>query len=89
MSFCSELKKAANIDDPVDRMKHIIKFFVAPNFINPTLCGCRSPTNPILGETYQREMEDGTKLYCEQVCHRPQITAFMLEDPDGDYIMSG
>ena len=34
-------------------------------------------------------MSDGTKLYMEQICHRPQITAFMLEDPDGDYTLSG
>ena len=71
MSFCQELKKAANTKDPVQRLKHITKFFVAPNFINPTLCGCRIPINPILGETYQREMSDGTKFYAEQICHRP------------------
>ena len=70
-------------------MKHLIKFLIAPNFINPTLCGARIPVNPILGETYQREMPDGTKLYMEQICHRPQISAFLLEDPDGDYSLSG
>ena len=65
MSFCGELKKAAKSNDPVQRLKHIVKFFVSPNFINPTLCGCRIPLNPILGETYQREMPDGTKFYAE------------------------
>ena len=34
-------------------------------------------------------MADGTKLYMEQICHRPQISAFILEDPDGDYTLSG
>ena len=70
-------------------MKHIVKFLIAPNFINPTICACRIPLNPILGETYQREMEDGTKFYAEQICHRPQITAFLVEGPDGDYTFSG
>lgn len=89
MSFNGELKKAANTNDVVERMKHILKFLIAPNFINPSLCGCRIPMNPILGETTQKEMPDGTKLYMEQICHRPQITAFLLEDPDGDYTLSG
>lgn len=70
-------------------MKHVIKFYVAPNFINPTLTSCRVPMNPILGETYQREMEDGTKFYAEQILHKPQTTAFLLEDKDGDYSLSG
>ena len=65
MSFCSELSKAANIFDPVQRLKHIVKFCVASKFINTTIVGCRLPLNPILGETYQREMADGTKLYLE------------------------
>lgn len=65
MSFCPELKKAANTGDAIQRMKHIAKFLIAPNFINPTICGCRIPINPILGETYQREMADGTKFYAE------------------------
>lgn len=65
MSFAIELKKASQTKDPIQRMKHLIKFLIAPNFINPTLCGARIPINPILGETYQREMPDGTKLYME------------------------
>ena len=34
-------------------------------------------------------METGEKLYCEQISHRPNITAYQLEDPDGDYDYSG
>ena len=89
VSFACELKAAARTSDVVQRMRHLVKFLVAPNFINPTLCQCRIPMNPILGETTQKEMSDGTKLYMEQICHRPQISAFLVEDPDGDYTMSG
>mmetsp|Transcript_10368 Transcript_10368/g.15959 ORF Transcript_10368/g.15959 Transcript_10368/m.15959 type:complete len:94 (+) Transcript_10368:474-755(+) len=42
-----------------------------------------------MGETYQREMETGEKLYCEQISHRPNLTAYQLEDPDGDYEYNG
>jgi hypothetical protein len=49
------------------------------HFINPTLVQCRIPLVPILGETYQLEMATGEKLYIEQICHHPSITAFLLE----------
>ena len=90
LSYCRQhLKAAANIDDPVERMKHIVTYYVAAHFINPTLIQCRIPLNPIIGETYQREMPTGEKLYMEQLSHRPPITYFSLEDPDGDYKFYG
>ena len=65
MAFCAELKKAAHAKDPVTKLKHILKFYIAPNFINPSIVGCRLPICPILGETIQREFPDGTKFYAE------------------------
>ena len=59
------LKKAADTDDVLQRMKYIIAFYISSHFINPTLIQCRIPLNPILGETYQREMPTGEKFYCE------------------------
>ena len=53
------------MSDPLDRMKQVVKFFVASNFINQTLANCKVPLNPILGETLQREMATGERLYCE------------------------
>lgn len=53
VSYCRRhLKTAAKIDDPVERMKHIVTFYIAAHFINPTLIQCRIPLNPIIGETY-------------------------------------
>ena len=43
----------------------VAAFYLSPFPINPTLTQCRIPLNPILGETYQREMETGEKLYME------------------------
>ena len=59
------LKDAAKETDPFERIKHVIAFFVAPNHINPTKVQTRIPLNPILGETLQRELETGEKLYVE------------------------
>ena len=43
------------------------------------------PLNPILGETYQARMEDGTEVLLEQVCHHPPISYMLLEGPNGLY----
>jgi Oxysterol-binding protein len=37
------------------------------------------PLNPILGETFQGELEDGTKVFLEQVCHKPPISYVLAE----------
>lgn len=83
------IKKAASLTDPVERMKALVVYYVQSQFINSTIMQCRVPVNPIIGETYQREMPTGEKLYCEQLAHRPSITGFLLEDPDGEYTFSG
>jgi len=45
--------------------------------------------NPILGETIQRVLADGTKFYGEQTSHHPPITNFLLEGPQNSYRFSG
>jgi len=66
LSFCTTtMKKAALCTDPVQRMKLIVTHYIQSQFINPTLMQCRAPINPIIGETYQREMPSGVKIYCE------------------------
>jgi hypothetical protein len=36
------------------------------------------PFNPILGETYQGNFDDGTEVYCEHTSHHPPITNFFM-----------
>jgi hypothetical protein len=45
--------------------------------------------NPILGETYQADGEDGTRVYLEQTEHRPPITHILFEGPDNLYTIRG
>lgn len=45
--------------------------------------------NPILGETYNGEFEDGTKYYAEQSCHRPPVSHFLIYGPNNCYICDG
>ena len=45
--------------------------------------------NPVLGETVQRVLPDGTKFYGEQTSHHPPVTNFLLEGKDNLYRFSG
>lgn len=53
------------------------------------LVGQNKPFNPLLGETYQGQYPDGTKIYAEHTSHHPPVTNFLVEDPDGLYTLSG
>ena len=38
----------------------------------------RKPFNPILGETWQAQLSDGTVVFMEQMSHHPPVTAFHM-----------
>jgi len=76
------LNAAALTSDPVERMKNVITFSISYCYSAHTF---EKPLNPILGETYQARMEDGTEVMLEQVCHHPPISFMILEGPRGLY----
>lgn len=41
----------------------------------------RKPFNPILGETWQAVLSDGTSMFMEQISHHPPVSAFHMEGP--------
>ena len=47
------------------------------------------PFNPLLGETWQAEMPDGSRIFLEQISHHPPISAFELLGPHGLYTFAG
>mmetsp|Transcript_43939 Transcript_43939/g.59615 ORF Transcript_43939/g.59615 Transcript_43939/m.59615 type:complete len:130 (-) Transcript_43939:487-876(-) len=75
--------------DPLVRMKHIVSAYIAGWHCGGMIVGARSPLNPILGETSQREWPDGTKLYCEQVSHHPPISSLLMIGPNNKWKMYG
>jgi len=83
------LTKAAECTDPIERLKYVITSYLAGNHITPSDCQCRAPLNPILGETVQRVLPDGSRFYGEQTSHHPPITNFLLEGPGNLYRFSG
>ena len=56
------LLAAALTDDPIERMKFVI--VMSFSYIYPTHFFDK-PLNPILGETYQSRLEDGTEVFLE------------------------
>ena len=73
---------AIRADNPVDKLKFVLAGVVSPNYyMNMFL----KPFNPIIGETLQGSYSDGTKVYCEQICHHPPITYFLVVGPNDSY----
>ena len=85
-SYLDLLERAADSRDPVERMRCLIAFAVSGLSlqVNPN-----KPFNPILGETYQGEYENGLKVYCEQVSHHPPISCWEVVDPNKRFVFTG
>ena len=65
------MTRAALQEDKVERMKMVM--LTALSFLHP----CHvfdKPLNPILGETLQGRLGDGTYVFLEQICHHPPIS---------------
>jgi len=90
VTYCSKyLTMAANTQDPIERLKLIVCMYVGGHYINIAELQCRAPLNPILGETLQRVLPDGTTFYAEQTSHHPPITNFVCEGPNECFRFSG
>jgi len=81
------LRRAAESTDPVDRMQHVLTWYIAG--LQHCFQSWQKPFNPILGETFQARLSDGSEVFLEQISHHPPISAFQLDGPDGLYQFSG
>lgn len=68
--------------DPVERMKLLMTGMMAYQFPCHKFA---KPLNPILGETFAGECDDGTDIYLEQTSHYPPITSVHLIGPENLY----
>lgn len=71
------LNKAALADSALERMKYVIAFAVSGFYI-PTKQ--LKPFNPLIGETFQGEFENGAKVYVEHISHYPNYARFLIID---------
>eukprot|EP00826_Nyctotherus_ovalis_P063154 TRINITY_DN9239_c0_g1_i1.p1 TRINITY_DN9239_c0_g1~~TRINITY_DN9239_c0_g1_i1.p1 ORF type:complete len:403 (-),score=118.82 TRINITY_DN9239_c0_g1_i1:177-1385(-) len=65
-------------DDPVEKMKNAVAFYIAGLHLNLTQ---KKPFNPIWGETYQGRIGDDADVYCEQVSHHPAVSYVYVDAP--------
>ena len=80
------MTRAALATDPVERMKFVLT--TSLSFLQP--CHVfNKPLNPILGETLQAKLDDGSNIFLEQICHHPPISYISHEGPDQIYRWSG
>lgn len=86
MSSPVYLNAAALTTDPVERMKLVMTSTLA--YIFPAHM-FEKPLNPILGETYQAVLEDGTEIFMEQTSHHPPNTHMQIYGPNNLYNLNG
>mmetsp|Transcript_23209 Transcript_23209/g.17639 ORF Transcript_23209/g.17639 Transcript_23209/m.17639 type:complete len:151 (-) Transcript_23209:443-895(-) len=82
----SFMNAAALATDPVERMKWTIAASIS--WVPPTH-SFDKPLNPVLGETFQAVLDDGTEVFMEQSFHKPPISHAYIIGPDEIYKFSG
>ena len=80
------LLEAARSDNPVERMKKCITFFISGLHMSVEM---RKPFNPIIGETFEACWPDNSKIYVEHISHHPPISYFLVEHNGGLYKFYG
>ncbi|XP_073162116.1 oxysterol-binding protein-related protein 6 isoform X3 [Lepidochelys kempii] len=79
LEYSELLDKAAETDDPYERMV-LIAAFAASGYASTYYRAGSKPFNPVLGETYECIREDkGFRFFSEQVSHHPPVSACHCE----------
>ncbi|XP_029929116.1 oxysterol-binding protein-related protein 3 isoform X1 [Myripristis murdjan] len=79
LEYSELLDRAANTQDPFERMVYIATFAVSGYASSYYRAGGK-PFNPVLGETYECDRPDkGFRFVAEQVSHHPPISACHAE----------
>ncbi|XP_032080475.1 oxysterol-binding protein-related protein 6 isoform X2 [Thamnophis elegans] len=79
LEYSELLDKAAETDDPYERMV-LIAAFATSGYASTYYRAGSKPFNPLLGETYECIREDkGFRFFSEQVSHHPPISACHCE----------
>jgi hypothetical protein len=84
MEYSSILDKAAQLQDPNDRLLHVTAFALSSLSSNRVReRAIRKPFNPMLGETFELVREDmGFRFIAEKVSHRPVQLAYQADSKD-------
>ena len=80
------LTKAGGVGNKIEAFKYVITFSLSALFRSSEQL---KSLNPMLGETYQCEWEDGSKMYLEHTCHTPPISHFYVKSSSNLFSVSG
>ena len=69
------LNQAAQSSDPLQRIKLVMAFAIGGLYISTKQL---KPFNPLIGETFEGQFEDGTKVYIEHISHYPTVARFYV-----------
>lgn len=86
------LHESINNDDPFERMKSVVKFYLSGFYKKPK--GLKKPYNPILGEIfrsywYNPKTDSKTFYIAEQVSHHPPVTTFYVSNRKEGFCIYG
>ena len=84
--FSFYLCKAANNPDRLERLKLVTVGTIAFSYL---MLRKQKSINPIIGETLQASVADGSQIYCEQVSHHPPVSYIYVVGPSRSYLAYG
>jgi hypothetical protein len=67
------LNEAAKAKNALQRMKYVMAFAIGGLYVSTKQL---KPFNPLIGETFEGQYEDGTKIYIEHISHYPTTSRF-------------
>lgn len=80
------LNKSANKEmSDKERFNNVIAFALSGLIIT---CKQLKPFNPQIGETFEGEFSDGTKLYGEHIGHYPTISLLYMVGPNKNFVVN-
>ncbi|KAM3145464.1 Oxysterol-binding protein 4 [Paramecium bursaria] len=82
INFPLYVNRASKMQQPLEQLKLVITATISSFYTNLSF---NKPLNPIIGETVEGTMNDGTQLYAEQISHHPPISQFYCIGPNYKY----
>lgn len=77
------LHKASDANlSPIDRMKLVCTFGISGLILS---CKQIKPFNPLIGETFEGELPDGSQVYAEHIGHYPTLSRFLILGKDNNF----
>ena len=82
------MEAAAKTGDHLERVKLVMAGIISNLALNVSKMKGKGPLNPMLGETFQAQLSNGTEVYVEQISMHPHTTLVYLMGPGNLFTLS-